>query len=233
MKNASRNKFLLCFRPEEIDQDAVDRSADRVPSYLSISNEGEATKILRSTSFSDQKPISRRCFSAVIKAVLYKTSLSKRILDRKRRKRSDSDHFDQSDNRKQSNGPQQSVSDLSSDQTSKFLQKLTEISSGENPPGQPASENSKSTPHNENRNRPNLSGSRGNTNRKAVTTISLSLDYVMYLMVFSLWFTVFYGTSSAVMMATIWIYAARFRGDVGKGRESVRRKLRGKAILQF
>ncbi|GMG98640.1 hypothetical protein Nepgr_000480 [Nepenthes gracilis] len=223
MKSPSRSKFLLCFRPMEMDSDGVDCAADRVLSYISVSKKGEDVKIPSPASFSDGKSSSRRSFSGAFKAVLFETSLSKRLRDRKQRKhphRSCSDLSDQSANRKQSKRPHQSDSDLSSHYESQKLHKRTEITAAENPPAlttSPESENPKFLSQNKRLQQSKSCASERYTNRRTVAANSLSLNYVMCLVLFCLWFTVFWGRLSAVMMTTIWIYGVEFCKNLDKG----------------
>ncbi|KAK9266355.1 hypothetical protein L1049_023788 [Liquidambar formosana] len=92
MKNVTRNKLLLCFRPVvmEVDLESDGTVADKVFTYLAVENKGGAkisTMESRDCSpVSDEtgrRPTGKRGFSRVVKAILFQTSLSKRARDRK------------------------------------------------------------------------------------------------------------------------------------------------------
>lgn len=87
MKNVSRNKFLLCFRPV-VDMDimleskgVLDGSASQGLQYVSVENKEETkeTKALMTP---------KRSFSRLVKAVMFDTILTKRVRDRKNSYRS-------------------------------------------------------------------------------------------------------------------------------------------------
>ncbi|XP_021289213.1 uncharacterized protein LOC110420278 [Herrania umbratica] len=96
MKNVSRNKFLLCFRPV-VDMDVmleskavvVDRSQNQASTYVGVKNREDFKPSMTKSSVSDtensiviHRP-GKKTFSQVIKAVVFEIILVKRVLDRK------------------------------------------------------------------------------------------------------------------------------------------------------
>ncbi|KAK6241609.1 hypothetical protein SCA6_006998 [Theobroma cacao] len=96
MKNVSRNKFLLCFRPV-VDMDVmleskavvVDRSQNQASTYVGVKNKEDIKPSMTKSSVSDTENSivilrpGKKTFSQVIKAVVFEIILVKRVLDRK------------------------------------------------------------------------------------------------------------------------------------------------------
>ncbi|GAB4859501.1 hypothetical protein Ancab_010968 [Ancistrocladus abbreviatus] len=230
-----KNKFLFCFRHVDLDSDAVDCSADRVLSYISvadkddmINHQKDKDKNKDPNSRLDRAPSSRRSFSGVVKAVLFETSLSKsfreRRKQRKRQHRSDGDLSDErlESNRKQLKRPHKSYCDFS-DQKLKVEQKLCEIIrvteecriiSHRNPPAlnlptSPLQEKSELVLVKKKCDGLNSRNKEGNS--VSSSGRSVCLNYLLYLVVFSLWVTMFWGKLWAVLMTTVWIYVVHWR----------------------
>ncbi|GAB4825040.1 hypothetical protein Ancab_007913 [Ancistrocladus abbreviatus] len=227
MKNASRNKFFLCFRPIDIESEPVDCSSDRVLSYISVADKDDMIKENKNkhkepTSALDRTPRSRRSFSGVVKAVLFETSLSKRVRERKqhrkRRHRSDSDLSDErlESNRRQRKRPHKSHGDISDQkfkvQSSEILpiNEENQVISLRNQLASISSTSEKSDCVREGKKWDGLNPIDKERNSIRSSRKSTGLNHVVYLIVFSLWVTVFWGKMWAVLMTTFWIYTDQF-----------------------
>ncbi|GAB2285317.1 hypothetical protein Dimus_019771 [Dionaea muscipula] len=205
MKTVSRNKLMLCFRQVDIDSDAVDCSADSVRCRTSAVKRDRDPKI--SSPLSENTSSPPRSFPATIKSGWFHSSLRRSFRGRKSRKR-----------------PERSYSKVSDHQPELFVGKQSEIIAGVTQLvslagfPQPTSSTSKE------KSADDLGGEhlRG---RWAVTntggTNCLGSNYFVYLVVFSLWVTMFCGRLSAVTMTTIWLYAAQliWRRNLERERE--------------
>lgn len=195
MKTSSRNRFFLCFRPIDFDPDdmEVDCSPKRVLSYISGTQKRDSSNLQRSDS---ENMNSRRSFSGTVKTVLFETSLGKKVRDRRERKllrRSDS-----------------SKSDIQPQKSSK--QKLRKYSSLRSevcfldalpPPNTPVSE----SPEPEILNSIVENPVKTDTEKMMRSFVMLKF---MFLVIVSLWVTMFWGRLMAVLMTTIWFYFVRF-----------------------
>ncbi|KDP44607.1 hypothetical protein JCGZ_19749 [Jatropha curcas] len=186
MKNVSRNKFLLCFRPvDEVmldSESAVKRSQN--PSSLTIvgikSRKGEMKKprsksSSSSTTSADNSlilhPPRKTSFSRAIKAVLFEIILSKRVRD----------------------GRSLSEDLYESKHSSSSFNKNEEIKS--NIESSSSSSSSSSLISEPNSKKNNII--RPNEEKK---------DMGIYLVLFSLTVTIFWGKLCAIIFISVWLY---------------------------
>ncbi|KAJ0053298.1 hypothetical protein Pint_02136 [Pistacia integerrima] len=220
MKNVSRNKFLLCFRPV-VDMDLVleteggtDRSRkNQTLKYIAAENNYSASEDNQSSKISKNSMVirhpSQRTFSKVIKAVLFETILAKRVHDGKNLSQ---DSFKSSSGRsfsRQRSGDDKSVNRANSVDTLNFQEiKTNQVLFSQLSIGSSSSSCSTSTslsePKRQNQNSNN--NSLVKRRKKDYMGSSSSLNYAIILLLLSLSFTILWGRLCAILFTSIWLY---------------------------
>ncbi|KAL8167528.1 hypothetical protein V2J09_009027 [Rumex salicifolius] len=204
MRNAS--KWFLCFRPPstiEID-DGVDCSAERVLSLIAAARNSnrlknkrkkENKKMLPKTKAMDSSILdpnlppstSRRSFASVVRAVVFETSLSRRVREAKLRKRSDRSAREPPSD--------EDIIPVTHPKTSDQISQIAvDLKSNTN---QAPGSDSRFT----------STTAEGAKQSEIGTGSGGKINPVVFLMLLSLLVTVFCGRLCAVMTTTVWIYA--------------------------
>ncbi|KAB2042386.1 hypothetical protein ES319_D02G212700v1 [Gossypium barbadense] len=202
MKNVSRNKFLLCFRPV-VDMDlmldpkavVVDPSQNRrALTYLTVKNKADimkpsATQSSSSSSVSDtensimvHRPGKKR-FSHVIKAVVFEILLAKRVKDRKGIPLS-------------SHGK---LLDTSADESVNKVPAAEGVQSTVSKPNSVPNSTQKTSKHQEPEMKPKQEGIQKSCS-------SSSSSNAIFMLVISLAVTIFWGKICAILLTSIWLY---------------------------
>ncbi|XWS39528.1 hypothetical protein CRYUN_Cryun18bG0063300 [Craigia yunnanensis] len=234
MKNVSRNKFLLCFRPV-VDMDlmleskavVVDRSQNhQALTYVGVKNKEDMRPSTTKSSVSDTKNSimihrsGKKTFSQVIKAVVFKSILAKRVRDRK--------GIDQESYSPKHNFPLNSRDELLDTSFDKSVSKVLagkgiqytisqsySVSSRSSSPSSPSStqkakrqqlQNNCNTyrNHQEGEMKPKQGIDRGSSSNSAIILLLISLAV-----------TIFWGKFCAILCTSIWLYFLPHQQPVG------------------
>lgn len=216
MKSVQRNRFLFCFQPvamEVEDEPNRDNCANdgRLITYISVRNANNC-KVQSIQCFLSDKETSRsnltktssgRSFSRILKAVLYKTSSSKRCRDRKDpekksafRKSARTDLGDNSIGRSAS-----SLSSRSMTSCSSFTSSST-------------SSTSIASIVESKKNDTDFWGERQKPKDVKRRTTGVNVNSLLFLFFFSLAATIFWGRLFAVLFTSIWLYLNPHRSAV-------------------
>ncbi|KAA3482695.1 CDK5 and ABL1 enzyme substrate 2-like [Gossypium australe] len=200
MKNVSRNKFLLCFRPV-VDMDLMlDPKAvvvgpsqnRRALTYLTVKNKADILKPSTPQSSSSDTENSimvhrpgKKRFSHVIKAVVFEILLAKRVKDRK-------------DIPLSSHGK---LLDASADESVNKVSAAEGVQGTVSKPNSVPNSTQKTSKHQEPEMKPKQEGI-----QKSCSSSSSSSSNAIFMLVISLAVTIFWGKICAILLTSIWLY---------------------------
>ncbi|XWS68558.1 hypothetical protein CRYUN_Cryun04dG0100300 [Craigia yunnanensis] len=247
MKNVSRNKFLLCFRPV-VDMDLMPESkavvADRSQNhqaltYVGVENKENMKPPTTKSSVSDTEKLitihrtGKKTFSQVIKAVVFEILLAKRVRDRK--------DIDQGSYSSKHNFPLSSHDKLLDTRVDESVNKVLAISKSSSVSSISCSSSSYSSPNSTQKpKRQQLQNSNTyrnhqeremNPKQERMYRVSSSNSATLLLLI-SLAVTIFWGKICAILFTSIWLYflphqqPIRVIGNLGNINRSPEKKSR-------
>ncbi|OMO92638.1 hypothetical protein CCACVL1_06795 [Corchorus capsularis] len=222
MKNVSRNKFLLCFRPV-VDVDlmieskavSVHRSENQaLTAYVGVKNKDDmkpSTAVLSSVSDAENSIVvhrpTKKTFSQVVKAVVFEIVLAKRVRERKA---IDQRSYSWKHNSKLSKSADKVLSGKGIQDTLSKSESVSSLSSYSSSSSSSPSSSPNSTQKPERQNlQKNDDTCRNYQQERELKTKqegSSRNNNAIYLLLVSLAVTIFWGKICAILFTSIWLY---------------------------